>query len=227
MEHETAVSVCSRGGNSRVCSRGGNSRVCSSQVEIVVSVAEVEIAVSVAEVEIAVSVALGLTGSEQNWVARSSTKGMSNVTWGYRLWGINSDQYYISVKTRTLFSEKVLEARRYRVNYYHSYLMVHSISGKKTGVPKERDSRRTHIKTRLELQFSGVGFWIKSAITEKMGTFLSVGKWKQLNKGVPFVPGPASKLGEGGTSGRTDLSLGVFFFFYAPESSLWGSKIFI
>ena len=31
-----------------------------------------------------------------------------------------------------------------------SYLMVHSISGKKAGVPKERNSRR--IKTRLELQ---------------------------------------------------------------------------
>ena len=50
--------------------------------------------------------------------------------------------YYISGKTSKFFSDKFLEARRYCINYNHSYQMEHSISGKKTGVPKERNSRK-------------------------------------------------------------------------------------
>ena len=42
---------------------------------------------------------------------------------------------YIGEKISKFFSEKFLEARKYCVNYYHSYQMEHSISGTKSACP--------------------------------------------------------------------------------------------
>ena len=82
-------------------------------------------------------------------LARSS-KGMSNVTWGYRLWGIKSDLYKILGKNLHARSRKSLRPEGTVSNILIVIWLVYFISGKKTGVPKERNSRR--IKTRLELQ---------------------------------------------------------------------------
>ena len=59
----------------------------------------------------------------------------------------------VSGKNLHARSRKILEARRYCVKYPHSYLIGVFHLREKTGVPKERNSRR--IKTRLELQALG------------------------------------------------------------------------